>query len=120
MRNIAVVDDSRVIQKQTKGFLIRVFGEVAVHMYSSGEEAFEGISKMEEKIDFAIFDYNMDGITGLELAEKVKEYIPVGRIFLCTANIQQGIRDKAEELGVTFLEKPMTLDLMETVHEKMG
>jgi len=50
----------------------------------------------------------MPGINGLELAEKLKDHNAKLPVALCTANIQNAIQEKAENLNITFVGKPIS------------
>jgi len=52
----------------------------------------------------------MPGMDGLELGEKLRARFPGAVIALLTANIQQEIQKKAENLGLDFIAKPPTED----------
>jgi len=52
----------------------------------------------------------MPGMDGITLAEKLKASYPEARMALLTANIQDSIRDRAKELDIEFIQKPITED----------
>jgi len=110
MSILLIVDDSKTIQKQITHFTAQHFPELKVVTASSAEEALTLIPGIIKDLRVAIFDFNMDGMTGLELIEKVKDIIPTNKIILCTANIQEAIKAKAHGHGVNFKEKPLTMD----------
>lgn len=112
---LLIVDDSKTIQKQIISFCSKNFPDLNVVAANSGEEALALIPEIKENIVVAIFDYNMAGITGIELIEAVKEMIPLKKIILCTANIQKTISTRALELGVTHKEKPLTSETFREV-----
>jgi len=58
--------------------------------------------------DYMLVDFNMPGMNGLELGEKLRAQFPDAVIALLTANIQQEIQNKAENLGLDFIPKPPT------------
>jgi CheY-like chemotaxis protein len=119
MATILIVDDSKTIQKQVSMFSQTNYPDIKVVTASSGEEALELIPHIKEDIVAAIFDYNMDGMTGLELIEKVKPFISMDKIILCTANIQETIQTKAMNSGVRFQEKPLTNDIFKEIISKI-
>ena len=49
----------------------------------------------------------MDGIT---LCIELRERFPNARIALLTANIQDSVKARADDIGVTFIQKPVTED----------
>lgn len=110
MGKLLIVDDSRTIQKQIMILTKSAYPHLEVIAASSGEEALKIIPDIKDDIKIAIFDYNMEGMTGLELVEKARQYIDIKRIILCSANIQESIRNKALLHGVIFKEKPLNPD----------
>jgi CheY-like chemotaxis protein len=45
---------------------------------------------------------------GLAAAEQMRSLLPTAHISLLTANVQIATRNRAAELGVGFMEKPIT------------
>lgn len=121
MAVLLLVDDSRTIQKQVSMFCSTNFPDIKIVTASSGEEALALIPTIQNDICLAIFDYNMDGMTGLELIEQAKKFIPLNKIVLCSANIQEAIQTKTKEQGVRFKEKPLTNNsFIELLNEVLG
>jgi len=103
---ILVVDDSRVSRMLVRAIIDHADKQAQVIEASNGEEA---LSKIEAtQITIAILDLNMPGMDGLVLATKLLERFSELKIGLLTANIQDIVRQKAEELGITFIPKPIT------------
>ncbi|MCB9062265.1 MAG: response regulator [Halobacteriovoraceae bacterium] len=117
MKSILVVDDSKTIQKQITYFCNETFPDIKVITASSGEEATEIVMSSTENFLGAILDYNMKGMNGVELSEKISEKIPYSQMVLCTANVQEMVRAKAESAGLTFIEKPLTIEKFEEIME---
>lgn len=61
-----------------------------------------------EMPDFVSMDVNMPGMSGLEAAGRLRLREPKVRIVLCTANVQESMRQSAEKVGVHFVAKPIT------------
>lgn len=121
MSIILIVDDSKTIQKQVAKFAQDDFPEFTVVKASSGEEALELIPAIKDDIGVAIIDFNMNGMNGLELIEKMKHLIKPEKIILCTANIQETIKGKAKSSGIHFKEKPLTSEnFKSTLNEVLG
>lgn len=104
-----IVDDSKIIHKQITFFASEHFKGHKVLTATTGEDAIKVIEMHLNQIEALIVDFNMEGMTGLELIEKIKNenLIPLSKIILCTANIQHAIKSKAHNLNVTFKEKPL-------------
>ena len=71
-----------------------------------GEDALEKLS--DENFDHYIIDFNMPGMNGLEVAEEILKKNGKAHIALCTANIQNAIKEKAHDIGLHFIGKPIT------------
>ena len=57
--------------------------------------------------DVAIVDFNMPNRDGLHVAEDLRELNPTMPIGIISANHQQGVIDRTNALGATFLPKPL-------------
>ena len=50
------------------------------------------------------------GINGLALAKMLTDKRPDIKIALVTANVQSAVKEKASQIGVDFIAKPITED----------
>ncbi|SDX39174.1 Response regulator receiver domain-containing protein [Allochromatium warmingii] len=73
---------------------------------ASGNEALELIER--DPPTLVSLDVNMPGMSGLEAAGRIRLHHPDVRIVICTANIQDYVRQAAEKAGVQFVSKPIT------------
>ena len=65
--------------------------------------------KQEPDIDVVLIDYHMQDVNGLALAAQLRKSRPDDlKVALVTANHQEKVKEKSEELGVTFIGKPAT------------
>ena len=72
---------------------------------NNGAEAVE--LNESRNFDVVFLDEHMPGMSGLELAEKIRETQPRARLALLTANVQEAIQRRAASLGVSFFRKPV-------------
>ena len=105
-RKILIVDDSNVSRLMIKGRLAVAQPEWEVVEAASGDLALAMIPT--EAPDFITMDVNMPGISGFEAVEKIREINNVVKIVLLSANIQASSRERAQQLGVLFVQKPVT------------
>lgn len=105
-KTILVVDDSKVSRMLIKCIINDVEPNWIIVESANGDEALKVTESLE--IDLMILDYNMPGIDGLTLAKELKERFPDSSISLLTANIQSATENKARDLGVDFVKKPIT------------
>lgn len=75
---------------------------------TNGVEALAMIE--DEPPAFVSLDVNMPGMSGLEVAGRVRLHYPDIRLVICTANIQDAVRKTAEKAGVKFTTKPITAE----------
>ncbi len=108
---ILVVDDSMVSRMMITEIIRNHQPEAEIIEAANGEKALEKVNQ-DSGIDIALIDYNMPGLTGLELFKELEAIIDIPKRALLTANIQDEIRDKTLAAGVTFLNKPITEDVV--------
>jgi len=111
---ILVVDDQQTMRGLARQVL-KQLGIVRVSLAATGDSALD-IMKTK-KFDIVISDLNMPGLSGLELAEKIKAHPVFKRIpvFLATSN---AYRDQATaDLVEQFVAKPFSANDMRTAIE---
>jgi len=106
-KTVLIVDDSRVSRMLIKSVVVDRHPEWTVLESGSGDEA---LTHACEEIDLMIIDFNMPGMDGMVLAEKMKGLYPAAYISMLTANIQESIQKRADSLGIGFEKKPITED----------
>lgn len=106
MTTVLIVDDSRAARMMLKHWLKAVRPDYSVLEAGNAEEAM-GHAPSLSSGDLAVLDYNMPGEDGITLASKLLSHMPSGRITLCTANIQDAVRKRAEDLGLSYMTKPL-------------
>ena len=114
-RTVLVVDDSRVSRIMAKQFILSARPQWSVDEAATGEEAIAKATLMQPTL--ILIDVNMPGMGGLAAAEQLRTLCPSTHISLVTANVQNATRNRATELGVGFMEKPIT---EERIHALIG
>lgn len=109
-RKILVVDDDPVVSKSI-GRVLSSKG-YAVISAQNGEEA---LSKLgTEKYDLVFTDIKMPGMSGLEVAERVKASQPWLPVVIVTGYGTDANEARAEAAGVSeFLRKPLSPEMIE-------
>nr|WP_320011913.1 PAS domain S-box protein [uncultured Desulfobulbus sp.] len=107
--SILVVDDEQPI--------LDFFSQILVHLgftvkaCHSGLEAYQVFQEQELAFDLVITDMGMPGMTGLNLAKKVKQMNKDIPIILCTGYSEQVTVDNYLELGLDgYIAKPFTAE----------
>jgi CheY-like chemotaxis protein len=109
-RKVLVVDDDPVVRKSFDRVLT---GKgYAVITAENGEEALRKLN--EEKYDVVYTDIRMPGMSGLEVAEKVKARQPWTPVVIITGYGNDAAEARAKAAGVAnFLHKPLSPELIE-------
>ena len=108
-KTVLVVDDSRVSRMMARQFILSARPSWVVEDAASGEEALEKVNTIHPIHPILILmDVNMPGIGGMAAAEQLRRSCPGAHIALLTANVQNATRERANEMGIGFIEKPMT------------
>jgi CheY-like chemotaxis protein len=105
-KTVLIVDDSRVSRMMARQYIIGLHADWTVEEAGTGEEALEKAAAV--KPDLVLMDVNMPGMGGPAAAELLRQQFPALPISLLTANVQSATRDKAAQLGIGFMEKPIT------------
>ena len=105
-KTVLVVDDSRVSRMMARQFILSARPEWVVEDAATGEEALEKVKTVQPVL--ILVDVNMPGIGGMAAAEQLRASCPGTHISLVTANVQNATRNRANELGIGFMEKPIT------------
>jgi CheY-like chemotaxis protein len=103
---VLVVDDSRVSRLMARQFINSKQPQWQVEEAATGEEALLMAASLKPLL--ILIDVNMPGMGGLAAAEQLRASCPDAHISLVTANVQNATRNRATELGIGFMEKPIT------------
>lgn len=105
-KQVLVVDDIRVSRLMAHQFILSKHPDWQVVEAATGEEALEKAKTMAPAL--ILLDVNMPGMGGVAAAEQLRQLCPAAHIVLVTANVQNATRNRAADLGVGFMEKPIT------------
>jgi len=107
MEKVLIVEDDQTIAKALAFRLKSAGYEVIVtHDAVAG-----GAAACEFQPDLALLDISIPAGDGFSVAERVRELIITATpIIFLTASKQSGLRQKAQELGAAFFEKPYDAD----------
>ena len=105
-KTVLVVDDSRVSRLMARQFILSKQPDWTVIEAATGEDALIQASGLSPLL--ILIDVNMPGMGGLAAAEQLRATCPGTHISLVTANVQYATRNRANELGIGFMEKPIT------------
>jgi PAS domain S-box-containing protein len=104
--HVLFIDDEEPIVNMAKSVLENLGYSVVVE--TGGNKALEVFRSNPESFDIVITDLTMPGMTGIELAERLKSVSPEIPIILCSGSIDESLREKAKATGINgFLPKPV-------------
>lgn len=113
VKTVLVVDDSRVSRMMIRSMILAKHPQWIIEEAASGEESLEKIRAIVPQL--ITMDINMPGMGGIAAAEILVKECPDAKIVLLTGNIQDSSHRKAKELGVGFVEKPITENCVASV-----
>jgi len=115
-RKVAIVDDDAAVRDSLR-LLLEVMGYAVVAF----ESAAVFLNTAMHNAACLISDYQMPGMTGLELAEEMRANGSVIPILLTTGSATPALFVKAAELGIKVLEKPFDEDdLLDFIRSILG
>jgi CheY-like chemotaxis protein len=104
---LLIVDDARLARMMVRTFVARCRPDLALIEAGDAIEALRHLETVTA-LAYVTVDHNMPGMNGLDLAALLKERYPGVKIALLTANVQAALRRRAAELGIEFIDKPVT------------
>ncbi len=110
MTTILLVDDSKFTCNRTIEMLHSIDASLQIVAAHLPSKALEILAANDQQFDLAILDFNMPEMSGLELAEKIRDVIPYDRIVLLTASSAFSTRSQTIPDGMHFCQKPVNED----------
>lgn len=117
-KQVLIIDDSRVSRMKLRQLLLQKHPQWQIVEAGSGEEGVQVAESVAP--DLVTIDVNMPGIGGFVTVSKIQALRPQAKIVLLSGNIQETSWRKAEQLGVGFVEKPITAATVEKVLAYLG
>src|SRR6059058_3871038 len=104
-RLILLVDDDALLLEYI-ATILRHAGHDTIEA-SSAHEALQRVAEREADIGLALLDINMPGMSGLDLARRLKEHTSVPFMFLSSSGDADTARQAASHGAVGFVVKPV-------------
>ncbi|MBY6142130.1 response regulator [Leisingera daeponensis] len=114
-RTVMLVDDEQKLIDLTEHSLVRLFAEVET--FSDPGAAWQHFKRCPEKYELLMTDYSMPGMTGVQLAAKVRAARPEIPVIIYSGMKTPEVHDQARKLKIdAVLTKPFFRgELIETV-----
>ncbi len=106
-KTILIVDDSKVSRMMLRSQIAQKKPHWLILEAADALEALE-LAQNNPQINFFSIDYNMPGMNGLELVEKLQNSFPTSNMALLTANIQEEIFKRSMKYGSACFHKPIS------------
>lgn len=103
---LMVVDDDVSMRALVAEILRTRMPNADILFAADGGEALALAAK--HAIDFTTLDFNMPGLDGLELLQRLRELLPAARHTLLTAKLDDNVARKTVSLGALYCPKPLT------------
>lgn len=117
MYKVVIVDDEQLATQHLENVLKTIGNVDIIGKFNNSIQALEEVKKLNPNLIF--LDIEMAGMTGFELAKKIREFNLNCYIVFVTAYEKYAI--KAFELGVTdYIMKPFTFDRVQRLLERLG
>ncbi|WP_185964496.1 response regulator [Aliikangiella marina] len=107
-KKVLIVDDSMVSRMMIKEIIMSQHPSWECIQAASAEKAIDACH--HSQFDYITLDLSMPGRNGLDAAPEMIENQNNAKIALLTANIQSAIKEKADQLGLVFITKPINVD----------
>lgn len=115
---IAVVDDDFQLYQRLQAYLEALLGDFAEITYFSDGEAFLEAWR-EEGFDLILLDIFMDGITGMEVAVRVRETDSDVKIAFCTTS-NEFASESYEVNACYYLHKPFGIEQVKAMLDRLS
>lgn len=118
MTRVLVADDSSTMRK----IILRSLQAVGVKDVTEAADGSEAVALFgPDKFDLVLTDWNMPGMTGLEVLKAIREQDKKIPIIMVTTEAEKSRVLEAIQAGVTdYLVKPFTADTLREKLEKHG
>jgi len=107
---LLVVDDRNLATTLSDGLRKAIGSAISVVFCSSGSEAQALL--VTQAFDLVISDFNMPGMSGLELLKKIRQEYRETSLILISAYATEALVKEVHQLGITYIAKPFELPFL--------
>ncbi|MFD1695978.1 response regulator [Roseibium aestuarii] len=118
--DVLLVDDSATVRRIVSKVLQKSIFNLTIHEAEDGRAAIESVKANRFRIVFT--DFNMPGMDGIELAERLAAYTSDANVILMSTEMNATLDQAAERVGAkAFLRKPFyPADVDTILHHVFG
>jgi DNA-binding response OmpR family regulator len=120
VKRIIIVDDTMSVGRLVESTLTTLGGDLSISVVPSAEEAL--LESGLYQVELIITDYRLPGISGIELANRMRKRSPQTKVIVMSGVDDSTIENQAIEAGaVAFFAKPLDLEqFMATTRAVLG
>ncbi|TYC49762.1 response regulator [Rhodobacterales bacterium] len=112
--SVLIVDDSATVRRIVEKVLKKSIFNLDVVQAEDGPSAIEKVKAKPYRVIFS--DFNMPGMTGIELAQKLAAYTHTSEVILMSTELNETLDKAAERVGAkAFLRKPFFPQGVDTI-----
>jgi CheY-like chemotaxis protein len=117
---IMIVDDQREVSRLLRSALVTLEHKLDIVEMPSGEEAI--LYTTRNPVDLLVADYQLPGISGIQLMKRIRDYYPAVKVILITGLSDPVVRKEVALAGAdAFFLKPISIaDFMDSVERVLG
>ncbi len=118
LKHVLIVDDEPNVALMLADSLEKLGEDYVIETAHSGGEAQNKIQQTQYAL--VITDYKMPGMSGLDLAQAVRDFSPDTQIMMMTAYGTDELRDLVEQMNIDgYLDKPFTVTKIRDMVERI-
>jgi CheY-like chemotaxis protein len=107
LRRIVLAEDNPYLRCMIREILQRL--GYLVETYASGVDALEALSKDDRPVELLLTDFDMPGLTGYELARRLRMRWPRARVLLTSGTPEEDLSPQVKPADwPPFISKPFT------------
>lgn len=118
-KHVLIVDDAIELGRLLQSAVQTLDASLKLTVVPSAEEAI--LASSRHTVQLLISDVRLPGMSGFDLAERLRKRNPNLEVILITGMTDRNLRKQAEESGAVFFQKPLKMDaFLAAVQKSLG
>lgn len=118
-KHVLIVDDAIELGRLLQSAVQTLDASLKLTVVPSAEEAI--LASSRHTVQLLISDVRLPGMSGFDLAERIRKRNPNLEVILITGMTDRNLRKQAEESGAVFFQKPLKMDaFLAAVQKSLG